>query len=100
MLGWIIPDPLHIPPTRTVTPPTSTSTWAVLGRVSGVMIAPAAGSPPAGLSVSHACAVPGLIAALRRERAHSPGGRAGTPGRGGGGPAARRLRLPRGAAAP
>ena len=72
MLGWIIPDPLHIPPTRTVTPPTSTSTWAVLGRVSVVMIARAADSPPSGLSVSHACAIPGLIASIGRKRPITP----------------------------
>jgi hypothetical protein len=45
MLGWIMPEPLHMPPTRTVLPPTSTSSVAVLGTVSVVMIASAAASP-------------------------------------------------------
>ncbi len=39
--GWIMPAPLAIPATRTVTPSTSKSAAAIFGRVSVVMMAPA-----------------------------------------------------------
>ncbi len=66
MFGWIIPDPLHIPPRRTDFPPTSISSSAVLGTRSVVMIARAAAAPPSGLRLPHASAIPGLIASMGR----------------------------------
>ena len=66
MLGWIIPDPLDMPPTRTVVPAMSSSTRAVLGTVSVVMIARAAASPPSGSRFTHASAIPSLIASMGR----------------------------------
>src|SRR5229473_6671117 len=51
MFGWIIPDPLHIPPSRTVLPASSISSFAVLGTVSVVRIARAAAGPPSALSL-------------------------------------------------
>ena len=66
MFGWIIPEPLHMPPMRTVRPPRSTSAWAVFGTVSVVMIARAAASPDCALRLPHAWAIPGLIASMGR----------------------------------
>jgi hypothetical protein len=72
MLGWIIPEPLHIPPTRTLAPPISTSSCAVLGTVSVVMIARAASTPALSLSLPHASAMPDLIASMGRNRPMTP----------------------------
>src|SRR5439155_8679796 len=72
MFGWIMPEPLHIPPILTGTPPRSTSTRAVLGFVSVVMIARAAASPDSALRLSHACEIPDLTAAMGRWRPMTP----------------------------
>src|SRR2546422_10554696 len=89
MLGWIIPDPLHIPPTLTPRPPISISFSAVFGTVSVVMIARAASTPWSGLNEAHAAVIPALTASIGRERPDTPGGApktlAGARGRGGGG---------------
>ena len=45
ILGWIIPDPLHIPPTVTVFPPISICTATSFFTVSVVIIALAASVP-------------------------------------------------------
>ena len=47
MLGWIMPEPLAMPPMRTVLPPTSVSTAASFFTVSVVIMAWAAASDPA-----------------------------------------------------
>jgi hypothetical protein len=72
MLGWIIPEPLHIPPTRTVTPSRSSSTAWVFGRVSVVMIARAAASPARGTRWLQASAMPRFTASIGRYRPITP----------------------------
>ena len=52
MFGWIIPEPLHIPPTVTVFPPISISTAASFFSVSVVMMAFAASRPASRLPSS------------------------------------------------
>src|SRR2546426_6025128 len=78
MLGWIIPDPLHIPPTLTPRPPISISFAAVFGTVSVVMIARAASTPWSGLNEAHAAVIPALTASIGRERPITPGGATST----------------------
>ena len=56
MFGAIIPEPLAMPPMRTVLPPTRTSTAAALGTRSVVMIARAMASPCAGVRPRRAAA--------------------------------------------
>ena len=56
MLGSIMPEPLHIPPTVTVLPPMPTVTAASLGRVSVVITALSAARPAAGERSSAAAA--------------------------------------------
>ena len=46
MLGWIIPEPLAMPPSRTVLPPSSSSTATSFSTVSVVIIARAAAAEP------------------------------------------------------
>ena len=46
MLGWIIPEPLAMPPIRTAFPPSSSSTLICFITRSVVMMAPAASSLP------------------------------------------------------
>ena len=50
ILGWIMPEPLHMPPMVTFTPPTSNSTATCLLRVSVVIIASAACVPAASVA--------------------------------------------------
>ena len=64
MFGWIMPEPLHIPPTLTRTPPRSTSSSASLGCESVVMIACAASSPCAASRSAHALMIPDLTASI------------------------------------
>ena len=45
MLGWIMPDPLAMPPSVTVFPPISSSTASSFSQVSVVMMALAAAVP-------------------------------------------------------
>ncbi len=61
MLGWIIPAPLAIPPIRTGRPSSSNSTAVDFGRVSVVMMASAAASPPSGPRAATASAMPSSI---------------------------------------
>ena len=61
-----MPDPLHMPPTRTVAPPNFRSSRATLGTVSVVMIARAAASPDSSLRLAHASPMPDLIASIGR----------------------------------
>ena len=66
MFGWIIPDPLHIPPTRTSAPPRSSCADASLGTVSVVMMARAAAGPPSTSTRAQASAMPLLTASIGR----------------------------------
>ena len=50
ILGWIMPEPLHMPPRVTLLPPSSNSTAICLGTVSVVMMAFAASAPASGPS--------------------------------------------------
>ena len=52
MLGWIIPEPLAMPPMRTRRPPRSVSRAICLSTRSVVRIARAAPSPPSELSAA------------------------------------------------
>ncbi|OLB82036.1 MAG: hypothetical protein AUI15_38710 [Actinobacteria bacterium 13_2_20CM_2_66_6] len=64
MLGWIMPEPLHIPPILTRPPLNSTSSEDVLGTESVVMIARAASSPCAASRSAHAASMPDLTACI------------------------------------
>ena len=64
MLGSIIPEPLHMPPTVTVFPPIVTRTAACLGFVSVVITAFSAARPASGVAASEDAAA--LMPAKRR----------------------------------
>ena len=59
ILGWIMPDPLHMPPTVTVFPPISNCTATSFGFVSVVIMALAASAASSRLLPRH-----GAIAAI------------------------------------
>ncbi len=74
MLGSIMPEPLLIPPTVTVFPPTTVRTHACLGRVSVVMTAFSAASPCASSAPSSATAafMPASSRSMGRRRPMTP----------------------------
>ena len=65
MLGWIMPEPLAMPPIRTVLPPITVSTASSFLTVSVVMMAWAAASLPAAVwaAAAHSSGIPCSMAA-------------------------------------
>ena len=61
MLGWIMPEPLAMPPMEHSTPSTSNSTANCLSSVSVVMMAFAASTLPSGDSASTRLCMPSEI---------------------------------------
>jgi len=64
IIGSIIPDPLHMPPTVTARPSISRRSAICLSTVSVVRIACAASSPPAGLSAAAALRAPSRMRSI------------------------------------
>ena len=64
ILGWIIPEPLAIPPIRTGLPSIMVSRAIDLGTKSVVMIDRAASSPPSSLAAAATWGIPALRASI------------------------------------